>query len=367
MTRVALVLVATLIGCKRDEPAPAPPPPAAARAPIRDVAGDKDVRALIADLASAKACEQIRGRFRGLRAAERPSLVTGVLWIRDCKITNDDTRVTFRISGNGWQWVNQSKKKAGGTFNLRQYVRFVVDVTIPGALDIAYDRTDHVVSLFFTPSTTPQVDFKPVGDFDVDRKSVWASIIGGLSSVVASSPEEMAETDAKHQGTQQFEQTLADGLAVTVNLCTGLSRFNLGRRPKGTMQPPDIGETKRVPIELHPHGIVMAGPQLAPKGMKIYAETTQGAVQIALACRQDAEAVAKAFVAGREQNAASILGSVNVRGKATLKIKPVTCPVIAIARPLDAAPTTFSWMRLPSEIALNMGGPVLDCRSAKAP
>src|SRR5262249_10349898 len=149
---------------------------------------------------------------------------------------------------------------------------------------------------------------------------VWSSIVGALASVVSSSPEARAAKEAKQQGTQQFAQTLADGLAVTVNLCTGLVRFNLGRRDKGQMQPADVGETKRVPVELHPGGIAIAGPQLAAHGMAIDAETTDGAVHIALACADQAEAVAAAFVAGRAPPPHAVLGEVDVRGRSKLRI-----------------------------------------------
>lgn len=357
---VLLLALATVLGCKREESAPAPPPPAA-HPPIRGAAADTDLRVMLAEIASAKACEMIRGQYRGLRAAERPGLVTGVLWIRDCKITNEGTNVTFRLGGNGWQWAAQAKKKAGGKFSIAQYVKFDVDVTMPGTLDIAYARADHVVSLWFTPRGTPRVEFRPIGDFDVDRHGAWSSVVGALGSVFASSPEELAEKDARKQGTQQFETTLADGLAVTINLCTGLSRFNLGRRGKGEMQPPDVGETKRVPIELHPGGYVFAGPQLASKGMTIHAQTKRGAARIMLACADQADKIASAYLADRPMPVHVYLGQTDVRGRAKLTIKPASCPVVALAFPLDGQPATLAWLRMPSEIARSTGGPVIQC------
>jgi hypothetical protein len=301
-----------------------------------------------------------RGQFRGLRAAEHPELVTGVLWIRDCEITNHGTQSVFRLIGDGWQWIDQTKKQAKGKFQVRQYVRFGVHVTMPGAFDIGYDRDRHIVSLWFTPATTPQIDFTPREDFDVDRKGAWSEVVGALATAFSSSPEERAEVDAKKQGTQQFETTLADGLAMTIDLCTGLGRFNLGRRPKGTMQPPDVGETKRVPVELHPGGLVISGPQLAPRGMTVYAEATQGAARLVATC--EAENAALAFVDGHE-SATRELASVDVRGKATLRVPPTKCPVAIIARSLDDAPATLAWLRPPSEIARSTGGPIMKGQS----
>jgi hypothetical protein len=361
--RWLLLGLVVLHACSRGEPEPTPsPPPPAARPPIRGAVGDNDLRVMLSDVASAKACEMIEGQFRGTRDKDRPDVVTGVLWIRECKITNDGTRVEFRLAGNGWQWSDQKKKKAGGTFHVRQYVRFHVDILIPGAFDMAYDRKDHVVSLWFTPGAVPKIDFEPVGDIDVDRETAWASVIGALGSVFASSPEELANKDARKQGTGQFETTLADGLAVTIDLCSGLSRFNLGRPRKGEMTKPDVGETLRVPVEIQPGGVMLAGPQLAKNGMTVHAETTTGAARLEIMCAKQAEEVAAAFVAGREAAASQVLGAADVRGKATIKIKPASCPVVGVARALDGRPATISWLRPPSEIARSTGGPILHCR-----
>ncbi len=359
--RLATIAVLLLVSCNREEAPPPAPPPPEAKPVIRGAAGDRDLRVMLAELASSKACEMIRGQFRGLRDIVQPDKVTGVLWIRDCTITRSGTDVTFRLGGHGWQWAAQTKSKAGGKFSVAQYLRFSFDVSMPGALDMAYDQAAHVVSLWFTPKARPAIEFTPVGDLDVDRHGAWSTVVGALGSIFASSPEHMAVKDADKQGTQQFEHTLADGLAVTINLCTGLSRFNLGRRRKGEMQAADVGETKRVPIELHPGGVMIAGPQLAGNGMTIHAETTQGGAHIALVCADQAEAVAAAFVAERPVPPRSVLGQIDVRGTQKLKIKPAKCPVVAIVTPLDQQPATVSWLRMPSEIAQSTGGPLIRC------
>ncbi len=320
---------------------------------------------MMSELASSKACGLIRNQFRALRATDRPGIATGVLWIRGCDITNDGTKVTFHLTGDGWQWANETKKKAGGTFEVHQYVRFTVDTKIEGAIDIAYDRKSHVVSLWFTPDRLPEVGFEPVGGVEVDRKGTWSSIVGALGSTFAESPEEAAGGEAKKLGTGEMTKQLADGLAVTINLCTGLSRFNLGRQPKGEMQPADVGETKRVPVEIQPGGVMVAGPHLAGNGMTIHAETAQGAVRMTMVCAEHAESLATAFVAGRVPSAVPVLGSVDVRGKAKLHIKPAKCPVVVVVSPLDNVPATYSWLRLPSEIASSTGGPLIQCATVQ--
>jgi hypothetical protein len=162
MRIVSIGVVATLCfacGKKEAEPPPPLPPPAK---PARGAVGDRDLRVMLAEVASAKACEMMRGQLRGLRAEQDHDLTTGTLWIRDCNITNDGTNVTFHLAGHGWQWSEKTEKKAGGKFVQRGYVKFAVDATIHGSLDIAYDTKDHIVSLWFTPKQTPEIKFTTV-------------------------------------------------------------------------------------------------------------------------------------------------------------------------------------------------------------
>lgn len=319
---------------------------------------------MLSELASTKACAMIKGQFRPLRAPDRRDTVTGILWIRDCEITNAGTRVTFHLKGNGWQWADQAKHKAGATFVVRQYVKFGVDVELPGALDIAYDDASHVVSLWFSPSAAPDIKFEPLGDVEVDRKGLWSSVLGGVSSLFASSPEHQAERQAKDQGTHQFENELADGMAVTINLCTGLTRFNLGRPAKGTMQAPDAGETHQVPIEIQPGGLMVFGPQLAPDGMTVQVTARSGGVRIALACADKAELAADAYLAGNNGEV-SYLAVADVRGTKRLHVPPQRCPVVVLAKSLEERePLTFDWQRPPGESARSTGGPLIRCAAA---
>jgi len=309
----------------------------------------------------------IRGQFRALRAPDRPNVATGVLWIRECEITNTGTKVAFHLTGGGWQWAHQKKHKAGGTFELEQYVRFHVDTKITGTLDMAYDRHAHVVSMWFSPDAIANVGFTPIGDVDVDREGVWSTIIGGLSTVFSDSPEEIAEAEAKTQGAGEFQKQLADGLAVTINLCTGLSRFNLGREPKGEMQPADVGETRRIPVELHPKGLAIIGPQLAGNGMSIDVES-RGAARVVMVCADYAHNIATGFIGGNVTTIppdVPLLARADVIGAAKLHVPETRCPVMVIASPLDNGPVTLRWSRPAREIARSTGGPIMHCAKPK--
>jgi hypothetical protein len=166
---------------------------------------------------------------------------------------------------------------------------------------------------------------------------------------------------ATQQGTRQFENELADGMAVTIQLCTGLVRFNLGRPAKGAMQPPDAGETHDVPVELQPGGLMVFGPQLAPAGMTIRVGARHGGVRVALACADEAERAATAFLRG-EGGASQYLAVTDVRSTARLHEPPQRCPVAVLARSLDPRATvTFDWRRPPGEAARSTGGPLIRC------
>lgn len=354
-----VAVLATLGACARDV-VPAPDPPKAV-APLRGASGDSDLRVMLSELASSQACAMIRGGFHGLRAADHPEVVNGVLWIRECKITNVGPRVTFTIAGNGWSWIDETQAKAGGTFAVRQYVRFSIAATIRGELDIAYDRSTHVASLWFTPEKAPEVHFKTIGGIDVDSDGVWSSVVGALGTVFSTSPEEAALELARTQGTHDLNAQLANGFAVTINLCTGLRRVHIGRPRRGEMGVASVGETRRVFVEVEPDGVMLNGPQLAGLGMTLRATASRGAVKLSVVCANHAATVASEFMEGRTTSNVPTLGSVDVRTQARLDIKPTTCPVVVVVSPLEKASARVAWERPTAEIAGSTGGPMIHC------
>jgi hypothetical protein len=326
---------------------------------------DADLRVMLSELASSKACGMVRSAFDGLRDANRPDVVTGVLWIRECEITNTGAHVTFHITGNGWTWVDQTKSKVGGSFTVRQYVRFSIATTIRGAIDFAYNRDAHVATLWFTPDHAPEVEFKTIGDIDVDSEGVWSSVVGSLGTVFATSPEGVALGEAAARGTRDLNTQFARGMSVTINLCTGLRRVQLGRPTKGVMNAADVGETQRVSVDVKAGGVAIIGPQKADDGMTLEANALQGAIRLTLVCAKQAEKIAAEYMAGRITSNIPVLGTVDVRKASKLKIKPTTCPVVVVVSPLDNAPARFSWERPTAEIARSTGGALVHCSAAR--
>ena len=349
-------MVVAVAACAHD-----PPPPVVA-APVRDALGDADLRMMITEIATEKACDRIRDRFHALRAADHHDSVTGVLWFRTCTGHHDGTNVTFTLSGSGWQWVDKATRKAGATFAVHQYVRFEATATIAGTLDLGYDASTHVASLWFSPSREPVVDLDPIGAIEVVRAGAWSSLVGAVASVFARSPAREGVHEAKREGTQQFTAQLAEGLTITVDLCTGLARSTVGHVPKGQLAPPDVLEPSTTTFELQPGGLLMLGPQRAPEGMTVHVEAP-AQVDVALVCRDDAEAIAQSYLQGSASPAVTSLAEKHADGAMDLTIPAAGCPVAVVARSLATSgpPLSFTVRRSSSEIGWSNGGPLVQC------
>ncbi len=362
------LLLGSLAGCSKDRSA-SPTERAVAEIPVphiptRIAAEDHDLRVMLAEVAAAKACDGIRGQFRALRASDRPGVVTGGLVLEECRISQRGTRVTFHLKGRGWQWALKQEEKAGAKFKVRQYVRFAIDTSIPGALDLAYDTDEHILSVWFTPSKLPDVTFTTIGDIAVDEQGAWSEVVGAVATTFAQSPEEKASDQAEVEGARDFKKQFADGMSLTVDLCTGLQRFGMGRPYAGKMMPPDSGETPKIPGELQPGGLLIFGPYQAPKGMTVKADVSAGGARVELVCTDEAAKLADSFFAGNGNTLAiKSLARKDLRGKATLKVKKASCPVAVVVRPLGTGtdPVVFDWVRPAKEFARAAGGPIIRC------
>ena len=375
---VSIITAAALcaIGCRskpKPEPAAVADPASVAvptpqvvmpPAPLRDAVGNQDLRTLIAEIATKTACDEIRGQFRGMRDQTDPRLIIGALWIRTCNIEKAGTNLEIKLTGNGWLWVAQTAKKAGGTFAVNQDVRFALAADLQGQFDVAYQTAAHVISLWFSPVAAPKIALTPIGDIDVDAQGAWSSVIGALGTAFANSPESSANDAVKTVGTKETRQQLADGLSVTINACTGLRRVGLGRRPKGEMHPADETESEQVVARLHPAGLLLLGPYPAPRGFTLEVSVKTGAVRTAMVCAEHAELLADAYLNRRELPTVPLLSVLDVHGTMTLKTKATRCPVIIVARMLGdgtGAAVDIAWQRTRSEAARATGGGLIDC------
>ena len=190
---------------------------------------------------------------------------------------------------------------------------------------------------------------------------MWSSVVGSLGAAFDESPSKLGAKQAKQQGKQQFESQLAGGLTVAIDLCTGTQRFKIGRVEKGSLGVPEAGDSRSVPVELQPGALMVFGPEIATHGMTVKIDAQGGAVQVGLACQDQAELAAQAFVDGKPPQLVTTLAQAPISNHGVLEIKATSCPVVVIARSLAATPVTFDYQRPPTEKARSTGGPVIHC------
>jgi hypothetical protein len=334
--------VVVVLGCDRDVPEPVVRKAEAAT----KSSDDTNLRVLLAEMADTKACQKIRNTFQGLRGTQKADVVAGTLWIRACDIENEGTKLTVRISGDGWEWIEKKTEKVEATFAVHQYVRFHVDATLRGTLDFAYSPKTKVVTLRFAPTGQPEVKFEPIGNVTVDEQGVWSSIVGSIASAVSTSPSETAKQQVEKQGAQSFISNLDKGLTITVDACTGQVRSTFGLLPEGAMAKASAGKALNAPIELHRGGLLMFGPEKVGAKMNIVVNVSSGAAHLDVVCRAQADEIANAFLHGAPLPPVKSLVSRNITANARLPVKG-HCPVVVIAQ--SQTPTAmFSWKREPA-------------------
>jgi len=364
MRRLLSVLLIAACSHKKETP-PDPKPVAPPEQPLRDAVGDADLRALVYDWISTQACAKALHHFSGIKDPSRKGIVNGQIWVRDCKITHDGKQLVGELAGDGWQWQHKVEKKAGGTFEVNQYVKFAVTAKLTGTLDLAYAPNNHVASLWFTPTAPAAVEFKPIGDIEVNRDDTWASIVGGVGGLIGESPESAAESTANDKGTAAFQDQIAKGFAVAVDFCTNTTRMSLKRLPKGQMPKASVGETHKVEVEVQNFGVVMYGPYDADDtGLTIDVEVKGGAAKVNLGCVDEAEATAQAFL-DQKDNTAKPIKSELVTGHAVLKAPRERCPVVVVLRSVQPQPVQISFVRPQREATAAAHGAFAQCGRTK--
>src|SRR5690606_16642683 len=109
----AWVLACVIASARGDVPEPEPtlPPPSA---PTRTAVQDRAIRALVMDVAEARACEALRGAFvplpedRPARPADEPAVIEGRLRISECEVERREDALEIAIAGQGWRWIQES-------------------------------------------------------------------------------------------------------------------------------------------------------------------------------------------------------------------------------------------------------------------
>ena len=246
---------------------------------------------------------------------------------------------------------------------MQQYIKFQVAATIRGTIDVSYAPKPKLVTVRFTPSGQPAVQFQPIGNVSVDEQGIWASIVGSVESVVSESPSQQAQQEVQKQGAQSFVSMLDQGVTITVDACTGQVRAGFGKSPEVTTPKPSAAKPSSAPIVVHQGGLLVFGPETVGEQMTVVVDVSSGTVHIDVACRAQADKLADAFRRGAPLPALKTLASGDVTSSARLRVADGHCPVAVIAQARTPA-AKFSWKREPPAPS---GEPLIECPKRTAP
>lgn len=257
-------------------------------------AEDDDLRKMLVDVAARRACDRLRGIFRPVADTTSATYI-GVAWISECEAFGRGDGLTLQLAGRGWQWVSRSTEAAGADFEVASRVLFTFSVEAHGSLDMAYAEKNKIFTLWFTPGARPKTTFEVDGGVEVDSDGVWASVVGGVASLVGSSPEERAESKTREVGKRSFADRFSQGISTTIDLCSGDVRSGLGHPKQGKMLGPSAN-VQRHSARIHPGGLHMHGPlRMPPSGFDVAAPAS---LESRFVCAKDAARIAQAFVDG---------------------------------------------------------------------
>jgi hypothetical protein len=148
-----------------------------------------------------------------------------------------------------------------------------------------------------------------------------------------------------------------------MNDLTVLSRWVARRHTgisSGRRTPPPTGDSQHISQSTERDALAVFGPQPSPAGMTIDVDT-DGPARVGLACAEDAERAADAFVHDRPRELIHTLAQAEVNGHARLHAKPARCKVAVVARS-EADQVTLRGERPRAERARALGGSIAVCK-----
>ncbi|MCC7540030.1 MAG: hypothetical protein IT379_27675 [Deltaproteobacteria bacterium] len=338
---LVLVLVSVLAGCYASGTSSS----GTIRPVQRVAAQDQAIRALLLDVAAANLCEQIEGTFLALPDQNGPSGVAsasapsgGRLWIEQCAAeSTDEGQLDLQLRGRGWSWADQS---SGGfiSFSVQQYVRFAAGIRFLGVADIGYARDRRLVSVWLAPQpgTLPGVSLQMHGNISASPDTVLAAIAGVFIDTSAAAREQ-----AQTQGAEQFQQRLARGFTMTVDLCSGqqdriLGAVGLGQAAERPFPPDGRRWLDNQRVNLRNGGIDVAGPFRTDDGpvrIEVVVESG-GPVLVSTPCASDMGPVLDAYFQDQVRESADGSSPQTVMTSATIELPARSeCPRVLMAVP----------------------------------
>jgi hypothetical protein len=203
--------------------------------------------------------------------------------IEQCEAASINGTLRLRLSGLGWKWVDVDRKMN----TVRQYVYFNAAVEMEGPLQLGYDASARIASVFMLPKA--QAAIAPVLPVHASPDN----FIGGILDVFVDADEHARDAVAS-EGSAQFQDQLARGITVTFDVTRTQPDVSIGpklgegvapMRPFGGAGLWFINERQA----LHVGGIAIAGPfpPGAPAQLDIINEQG-GPLRFRVVCSDDA-------------------------------------------------------------------------------
>lgn len=175
-------------------------------------------------------CRSLVGQFvalpaeAGAGAAEASPPSAGRWWIRGCSLSLEGGQLRLRLSGPGWYWV----ESRGEDLMLRQQVPFELGTDVVGTIRTAYRGA--VGSLWFEPSSEPEVHLAASADLELRGASAWGAVLMHVPflPVRAKTAERLSKS-----AEEAFRVRLRRGLTVTYEPFRGQADMSLGQLAPG--------------------------------------------------------------------------------------------------------------------------------------
>jgi hypothetical protein len=308
-----------------------------------------DLRVLLVDLAAKNVCSFHARRFLALSSGgasghQPGSPVNGQLWIDSCSTSEiDPQHLHVELYGKGWRWLARERGSAGATFEIDEYFRFAMRLSMDGTVDVAYDAQDHILTFWYVPTRPVDASFWVTGDLDVRTETLWSSIVGGAASIIGQSPEARTREEIRRRGQRRTRARVSRGLTFVLDLCNGQQFMRMGNLAAGTVpelafEPGGKIFLANTRTTLHRDGLLMAGGYNT-RGERLVArlQVDEGpGVKAAFVCLDAAREVFDAYYAGSDLPAIEPLESVTIRSgeQKELAVGPGTsCMVVLLMQP----------------------------------
>jgi hypothetical protein len=196
----------------------------------------EEISTLMADVVAPRICDQLRGTFIGLPGEGGHTgpdsgldATVGRWWIRECTAHSHDGMLDLAISGTGWTWVDRESMG----FRVQQYLRFESNASFTAHMEIGYDRSARVVTIWMRPEADVVAHVEPRGLIQAHATGVFSGVLGGLLSMTGSSADDRARQQVTEEGSQRLHDRFASGMTVTYAMDTQQMDFMVGALERG--------------------------------------------------------------------------------------------------------------------------------------